>query len=80
MHLAQIQDRQNQFNADSYGTGVSEWQQYKVSVRYYTRKMCYVPAFLLLQGIKEMISFLSVNIWLAYCRRKSELLQEVLKI
>lgn len=35
-----------------------EWQQYKVRLRYYTSKMWYIPSFLPLQDIKEMISFL----------------------
>lgn len=58
MQLAQIQGRQNQSNSDFYGTDVSEWQQYKVHVRYCTSKMWYVSSFLPLQDIKEMISFL----------------------
>lgn len=55
--LAQIRGRQNQSNSDFYGIGVSEWQQYKVHVRYYSSTVWYVPAFLLLQNI-EIISFL----------------------
>lgn len=56
LQLVQIQGRQNQSNSDFYGIGDLEWQQYKGSIRYYRSKMCYVPAFLLLQDIKEMIS------------------------